>query len=79
VFRVLAGVSGVGGECFSWVGGGSSAVTGLLLIQVPGVVAVLTMWIATRTPRTAARRQNHPVHPGMSNPSAPGSRFATPY
>jgi hypothetical protein len=32
VFRVLAGVSGIGGECFSWMGGGSSAVTGLLLI-----------------------------------------------
>jgi hypothetical protein len=22
VFRVLAGVSGIGGECFSWMGGG---------------------------------------------------------
>jgi len=32
VFRVLAGVSGIGGECFSWMGGGSCAVTGLLLI-----------------------------------------------
>ena len=32
VFRVLAGVSGIGGECFSWMGGGSRAVTGLLLI-----------------------------------------------
>jgi hypothetical protein len=32
VFRVLAGVSGIGGECFSWVGVGSSAVAGLLLI-----------------------------------------------
>jgi len=32
VFRVLARVSGIGGECFSWMGGGSSAVTGLLLI-----------------------------------------------
>jgi hypothetical protein len=32
VFRVLAGVSGIGGERFSWMGGGSSAVTGLLLI-----------------------------------------------
>jgi hypothetical protein len=32
VFRVLAGVSGIGGECFSWMGEGSSAVTGLLLI-----------------------------------------------
>jgi hypothetical protein len=29
---VLAGVSGISGECFSWMGGGSSAVTGLLLI-----------------------------------------------
>ena len=25
-------VSGIGGECFSWMGGGSRAVTGLLLI-----------------------------------------------
>jgi hypothetical protein len=32
VFRVLTRVSGIGGECFSWMGGGSSAVTGLLLI-----------------------------------------------
>ena len=23
VFRVLAGVSGIGGECFSWMGGGA--------------------------------------------------------
>ena len=36
----LAGVSGIGGECFSWMGGGGSAVTGLLLIQVPGMPAV---------------------------------------
>ena len=32
VFRVLARVSGIGGECFSWMGRGSSAVTRLLLI-----------------------------------------------
>jgi hypothetical protein len=32
VFRVLADVSGIGGECFSWMGVGSCAVTGLLLI-----------------------------------------------
>jgi hypothetical protein len=32
LFRVLAGVCGIGGECFSWMGGGSSAVTGLLFI-----------------------------------------------
>ena len=40
VFRVLAGVSGIGGECFPGWAGGSSAVTGLLLIWVPGVPAV---------------------------------------
>jgi hypothetical protein len=32
VFRVLADIGGIGDECFSWMGGGSSAVTGLLLI-----------------------------------------------
>jgi hypothetical protein len=37
---VLAGVSGIGGECFPGWAGGSSAVTGLLLIWVPGVPAV---------------------------------------
>jgi len=32
VLRGLARVSGIGGECFSWMGRGSSAVTRLLLI-----------------------------------------------
>ena len=37
---MLGGISGIGGECFSWMGGATSAVTRLLLIWMPGMPAV---------------------------------------